>query len=77
MGITSRSAPPVVSLQATLGLLTVSANATHLAEGLSTARAAVGLLLRVDCAVPLQVAGRNETLPTQCASITPLPGVDE
>lgn len=64
-------------LQATLGLLPVSANAAHLAEGLSAARAAVGLLLRVDCAVPLQVAGRDEALAAQSASITSLPSVDE
>lgn len=42
-------------LQATLGLLPVSADAAHLAEGLSTAGAAVGLLLGVDGTVPLQV----------------------
>lgn len=43
----------IVALQATLGLLPVSANAAHLTEGLSTARAAVGLLLGVNSAVPL------------------------
>lgn len=64
-------------LEATLGLLPVSTNATHLAEGLSASGAAVGLLLRVNRAVSLQVAGRDETLPTQCTSVTPLPSVDE
>lgn len=67
----------MAGLEATLGLLPVSADATHLAERLSAARAAVGLLLRVDRAVPLQVARRDEAFAAQRAAVAPLPGVDE
>lgn len=55
----------------------MSADAAHLAERLSAARAAVGLLLRVDRAVPLQVARRDEAFAAQRAAVAPLPGVDE
>ena len=53
------------------------AHATQLAEGLATASATVRFLLRVDGAVPLQVAGGDETLPAQRAVVTSLPRVDE
>lgn len=55
----------------------MSADAAHLAERLSAARAAVGLLLRVDRAVSLQVARRDEAFAAQRAAVAPLPGVDE
>lgn len=64
VGISSAFNPSAAGLQPTLGLLPVSANTAHLAKGLSAAWTAVGLLLCVDCAVPLQVAGWDETLPT-------------
>lgn len=67
----------VAGLQATLRLLPVPANTTHLAKGLSTMRTAVGPLLCVDRAVSLQVARRDETFPAQRAAIASLPGVDE
>lgn len=76
-GFPLEATPPASSLEATLGLLSVTADATHLAEGLSAARAAVGFLLRVHGAMALQVAGRDEALPAQRAVVAPLPGVDE
>ena len=69
--------PPAGHLEATLGLLPVATDATHLAEGLSAACAAVGLLLRVHGAVALQVAGGDEAFPAQRAAVAALPRVDE